>query len=238
MPEPKQVFTIVRRLYSPAALPWTELVLSSNLNRLGGMYKFKEIGQPNPEAPPPLNSIVANAGEFTIAKNNIVSVLQLSIQPNLIELQIAAETKIADAYLLDLESFLRALDPKKSALDQYTTTHQTIVIAKLDVPFEALISDQLRSFIAQNVQPALKLKDAAPHIQLAHLSWQVTYRPESTDYNYIPKALTFEPRIGGKQSENLYFTQSPTDFETHMRLLQEFEAAFRQKRQPRRAASK
>ena len=111
-------------------------------------------------------------------------------------------------------------------MQQYTTTYQTIAIVKLGVPFEALLSERLREFLAKKAQPMLNLPDAESHIQLAHLSWQVTFKTDSSDYIYQPKALALEPRMGSKPSDNLYYTQSPTDFAGHMELLQEFEAMF------------
>ena len=226
MPEVKQVFTIIRRLYSPVAVPWNELLLSTNLVRLGETYKFKEVGQAAPTGQETTTALVAKAGEFALSEN-VVPILQLTIQPNLVEAQIAAETERSDAFVQDLEKFLMALNPnKKSELEQYTTTHQTIAIVKLAVPFEDLLSDRLRGFLAEKARTMLTLPDAEPHIQLSHLSWQVTFRTESNDYIYQPKMLAIEPRAGSKPSEQLYFTHSPTEFATHMKLLQELEATF------------
>jgi hypothetical protein len=226
MPEVKQVFTIVRRLYSPVSVPWNELVLSTNLARLGESYKFKEIGQVAADGLASSAAVVAKGGEFSVL-DAVLPVVQLTIQPNMVEAQVAAETEGADAFLQDLEGFLKGLDPNKNAeLQEYTTTHQTIATVKLRVPFEALLSDRLREFLAKRVQPMLKLPDAEAHIRLAHLNWQITFQTDSNDYIYQPKALALEPRSGSKPSDNLYYTHSPTDFATHMKLLREFEAMF------------
>jgi len=226
VPEVKQVFTIVRRLYSPVSVPWNELLLSTNLGRLGETYKFKEIGQVAADGLDAATAVVAKSGEFSVS-DTVLPVVQLAIQPNLVEAQLATETEGADAFLRDLERFLKGLDPNKNAeLQPYTTTHQTIAIVKLQVPFEALLSDRLREFLAKKAQPMLKLPDAEAHIRLTHLNWQVTFQTDSNDYIYQPKALALEPRAGSKPSDNLYYTHSPTDFATHMKLLQEFEATF------------
>src|ERR1019366_6573810 len=169
---------------SPVAVPWNELLLSTNLVRLGETYKFKEVGQAAATGQETPTALVAKAGEFALSEN-VVRILQLTIQPNLVEAQIAAESERADAFVQDLEQFLMALDPnKKSELEQYTTTHQTIAIVKLAVPFEDLLSDRLRGFLAEKAQSMLTLPDAEPHIQLSHLSWQVTFRTDSNDYIY------------------------------------------------------
>src|ERR1039458_4967369 len=134
MPEVKQVFTVVRRLYSPVSLPWNELILSTNLSRLGETYKFKEVGQVAGDGPEMLKAIVAKAGEFRLA-DALLPIPQLTIQPNLIEAQVATQSDGGDAFLQDFECFLKALDPKKDGeLQQYTTTHQTIATVKLSVP--------------------------------------------------------------------------------------------------------
>ena len=43
----------------------------------------------------------------------------------------------------------------------------------------------------------------------------------------VDKTLTIEPRIRTRLEERRYYTLSPTDSETHLELLREFEKAFR-----------
>src|ERR1035437_4401928 len=131
MAEVMQVFTIVQRLYSPVSLPWNELVLSTNLNRVGETYKFKEVGQSGP-TDVDATTIVAKMGEFSLSGlDNPLPVMQLTIQPNVVEAQTATESGQADGFPQKLEFFNRALDPNKTAeLEQYTTTHQTIANVK------------------------------------------------------------------------------------------------------------
>jgi hypothetical protein len=89
-----------------------------------------------------------------------------------------------------------------------------------------MFSDPVRRFLNEDVAPKVKLPDADAQIALERLGWKITYKTQSTDYLYLPKVLTIEPRAGSNPSEMLYYTQSPTDFKTHKDLLEAFEKSF------------
>jgi hypothetical protein len=55
----------------------------------------------------------------------------------------------------------------------------------------------------------------------------VNYTRSTTDYSYEPKLFTIEPRFGSRPDDRIYYTQSPTDSETHRRLLEQFEEMLR-----------
>jgi hypothetical protein len=236
MAEIIKVSTIERHLFAPDAIPWMQLRVPSNLQKLQERYKFGEVRQ-GTDPSGNLVQLMGVGGEFTITEVPR-AVEQLIMEPNVIQFQIGASSDESQEFFEDITNSLIEIDPNKifSSAQERTKTYQTVVTARLGVPSDALFSDPVRRFLKEDVSPRIKLPDADAQIALERLAWKITYRTQSTDFLYLPKTLTIEPRAGSNPSEMLYYTQSPTDFKTHKGLLEAFErsfAALRHRSRPR-----
>jgi len=213
-----QEFTIVRRILPPDSLPWPLLVLPSVIDRLRDRYKFEEISKAEGDK----QAIAGKNGE--VSKSGMPQAIQLmAFEPNIVHTQSSGGTDVADHLFEDIGVFLHELDPSRDIGAEYTKTVQTIAVAKLSVPFERIFSEKFLQFQQAILTKALVLPDGKPNIALANLSFRVGYATDRTDFVYLPKPLTLEPRSGSKLSDCIYYTQSPTDPETHRKLLEEFE---------------
>ena len=224
MPEIIEVFTVQRRLFAPEALPWTYLAIESSRQRLQERYRF---GGVNLLPDPTQNSqqIVATLGEFSREKGSH-PVQQLLLGPNFIEFQITGPSDVADALFDNLALFIAEVDPGRSLVRdaEYAKTYQTVAIAKLNFPYEALISEPLREVLL-SMRTWLTREDAEVKIQLQNLAWKVMYQPKETTVQYLARELRIEPREGSRPKDNLYYTQSPSDFKTHVEILDAIEKA-------------
>jgi hypothetical protein len=219
MAEILQVFTIVRRLLPPDSLPWQLLVLPSSVEKLRNRYKF-QVTQIDPTTP---NQLTASIGEF-VDSGVPRPIQQLVIEPNVIQFQTATDSDKADLFYLDLLRLFEELDPSRTVkIEEYTKTFQTIVVAKLKTPFDRIFSEKMRKFLEHDVGPRVKLPDTEAQLSLQQLSWRIAYSTHSENYLYMPKLLTIEPRQGSKLSDCVYYTMSPSDFKTHLELLEAFE---------------
>jgi hypothetical protein len=238
MAEIIKISTIERHLFGPDAIPWTQLRLPSNLQKLQERYKFAEVRQ---SADPSGNlvQLMGVGGEFTITEVPR-AVEQFILEPNVIQFQIAVSSDESRKFFEDVTKFLIEIDPAKvlSSARERTTTYQTVATARLAIPADALFSEPLRQFLQGIVASKVKLPDADAEITLERLGWKISYKTQSTDYLYLPKRLTIEPRAGSNPSEMLYFTQSPTDFKTHGDLLEAFEKSFAETRHRSRPVSR
>jgi len=218
-----ELFTVERRLYSPDSIPWSALALPSAVQRLKERFKFTSFEQGN--TPEGTAQIIWTGGEFA-RRDKVHPVLQLTLQPCIIEFQIGGTAEEADEFYGSLVSFISEVDPEKRLPEssQYALTYQTIAIAQLSVESGSLFSRELLDYLRDVVKPALQLPDAEADIVWQQLSWSVKYREKTTDFVYRPKVLTIEPRAGSKATERLFYTVSPTDSKTHIALLEKLES--------------
>lgn len=222
-----QVATIMRKLFVADALPWPSLVTESNLEALRLRYKFNELAhQANNPAigiPP---QIFSPKGEFVLDGAPLL-IEQFAIQPAILQFQVAGDSDQADRLAADLEDFISQIDPPKgdSERQELTKTYQTIAVVKLSVPFEAIFSDKFSRFLKEIVTPNIQPEKAEAELRLLNLRWSALYKPETTDFTYLPKLLAIEPRQGSRLGDLVYYTQSPTDYKTHKSLVEAFEKA-------------
>jgi len=228
MAEILQLFTIERRLYPPDAIPWAFLLTESNLQRLRERYKLKTLGQ---EVGPAgaIAGLTGTGGEFSAA-SGLQVIEQLILQPTVIHVQISGGSDIADEFVTHLVQVLCEIGNNNNILQvqETTRTYQTVAIAKLRLPSECLFSEKIREFLTEVVRPKVVLPGGQPDIVLERLSWAVRYKMDTTDFMYIPKALTIEPRQGSKPGDMIYYTVSPTQSRIHLELLETLESKFRE----------
>jgi len=215
-----QEFTIVRRILPPDSLPWPLLVLPSVIDRLRERYKFEEVSKAEGEK----QAIVGRNGEIVIS-GAPRGIQLLAFEPNIVHTQSSGGANVAEGLFEDIGVFVHELDPSRTMSLEYTKTFQTIAVAKLSVPFEAIFSEKFLQYQHNTLTKTLALPDGRPEINLASLSFRVSYATNKTNFVYLPKPLTIEPRSGSKLSDQIYYTQSPTDPDTHRKLLEELEQA-------------
>jgi len=227
MPEILNTVTIGRRLYPPERVAWVYLTTPTHLRRLAEKYAFKTVGQTVGQAEglfPNVMPLQATGGEFSDGVGEPHPIPQLIIEPNVVQCQIAGDTLTAIRFMDALERYFDELNPTAAKdVQPYKQTFQTIMVAKLSVPFEAMFSAPMLRFLSEYVGPQLNISEATARMRLQTLNWNVTYQMESSDYFLIPKLITIEPRVGSKLAENVYYTESPLDSDAHIRLLEQFE---------------
>jgi hypothetical protein len=227
MAEILQVHTIQRRLFQPDVIPWPYLLTETNLEKIRSRYHFMQSVAPAIPTDPSVASsqqLLFPRGEFT-ADGTSLLLEQVTIDPVAVQAQLSADSHKSDEFFEDLKALFLEIDPNKnySEAKELARTYQTVAVAKLSIAFDALFSDSLRKFLTESVAPRLKLENSEVRLSLQHLVWAVFYQTQTTNFSYLPRQLTIEPRQGSTPEDRLYFTVSPTDFETHVKLLEEFE---------------
>jgi hypothetical protein len=210
---------MARYLYAPSTLPLTNLLMKSNIQALGTLFSFQslQVAADNNQF-----RLVGGMGEF-----EKIPILHLIIDAVSITLAVGGDRSDSDLVYQELLRFLTQIDSKKRMENPalYTMTYQTQSTIKLSVPFERLLADKFIGFL-KSKKDALRPNNASSaEFSLANLSFQVKYTSPSDTYTYFPKVLTFEPRAGSDPKENLYYVMTPTDSDTHRKIVEDFETA-------------
>ena len=217
------VSTMIRCLFRPDVVPWTDMLAPSNRAKLQTRYKFNEVRQVADPNGNPVQFLFIG-GEFSL-KGTPRAVEQLVFEPVAIQFQLVTNSDEANSFLNDISLALAEVRPRGSFswhLAQ-TKVYQTTAVARLAVRQTALITEEFQRFIEKTASKSVDLPGANAQITLERLSWRVSYQTQNADFLYLPKALTIEPRSGSEPSDQLYFTQSPTEYKKHIELLAEFE---------------
>lgn len=213
------MISMARYLFAPNTLPLTNLLMNSHRKALQTMFSFQGM-----QAGADVNQfqLIAGMGEI-----NGVPIQQLAIDAVSINLTVAGDQADLSHVYEALRAFLAKIDSKRRMEKPklYTTTYQTQSSVKLSVPYERLIAPKFMNFLRSKTDVLRTGDSSAAEIQLSNLSFQVKYTPNTEIYSLIPKVLTIEPRAGSDPKENMYYVLTPTDSDTHRRLVENFEKA-------------
>lgn len=213
------MISMARYLFAPNTLPLTNLLMNSHRKALQTLFSFQGM-----QAGADVNQfqLIAGMGEI-----NGVPIQQLAIDAVSINLTVAGDHADLRNVYEALRTFLAKIDSKRRMENPklYTTTYQTQSSVKLSVPYERLIAPKFMNFLRSKTDVLRTGDSSATEIQLSNLSFQVKYTPNTEIYSLIPKVLTIEPRAGSDPKENMYYVLTPTDSDTHRRLVEDFEKA-------------
>lgn len=219
------------KIFGVDVLPFSQLSSVSNLKALFAQFNFKnyEFGEDENK-----NATVVHAknGEFNY-KEQIFPIQYLTIEARRVIYSILADSVVAEEFYLKVYESLGVMDAEKrfKGHKPIIGTEVTTCIVNLDIDFEKIFSSKMKSFLKDK---ALKLcgkavkKVADTKILLTSLSFDVHYENQDNTLKdnsvvLLTKKLTIEPRLGVDIKERRYFTSSPNDSSTHLKLLKEFE---------------
>jgi len=218
------------RLYPIDVLPIAALLVEKNLAPFKDTLRFKTAS--GGEAKPEAVAFELLGGEFDYQGSTHL-IERLTIEPRRLIFVTLGPSTVANALYDEIRKILIAADPERrlEKREPYVKVEETSCVITLEVDFRQLFAPRLLQFLEKNVQPRTSNGSATSTVLLSRFSARVSY--DLTDPNLkkvgvrlVDKVVTIEPRSGTGLDEKRYFTQSPTDSETHLALLREFEKAF------------
>jgi len=172
----------------------------------------------------PLPQILLQNGSFRQKQSKFI-IEQLIIEERKIVINILSDSTTSNAFYSDLRTLLIALDLRKSkgSYEPLVSTYETTCILKLNFKFGQLCPripiTKLENKISENVTYSSSVS-----IIPSSLRFQISYDkiPEKLLKNKISisdKHFVIELREKTDPDDQLYFTASPTDTETHFELI-------------------
>ncbi len=217
------------RLYPIDRIPFQALFVARNLTALQETFHFKSVGPAEESSRP---AVVFEVGDFT-HEGREYPMVRLVIQPMKTLLTAFAPSPACTAAYGVVESFLGKIDVDRrfEGTSPVIMTEETSCALDLDLKLERLLSPAFLTLASKEVQEAVSRPDAVATISPARIALKVKYAvkdPElaKTSFSIADKVLFIEPRAHTSPGAQRFFTQSPTDSEAHLRLLESLEQAF------------
>lgn len=215
-------------------IPFRHLITKSNLATFSSPFSFKdtELGE---DSNANLIAVKLQLGEFKY-DNKIFPIDLLTIQKRKISFQIQANSKIADIFFNTISKLLAGIDPtglyKKNTFIFKTT--ETTCVVTLNFDYRDIFSKKMNAFLNNKVSKACTtvIGDIAKvQVFPRSLAFNVNYivtdkKLLDSKITISPKLLVIEPRVGVPLEERRFYTSSPTDSETHLRLIEQLEKVF------------
>lgn len=220
------------RVYQVNVVPFNHFFDERNIQSIRDVCEFQSI-----------DSLVdgENAHQAVIFKNGVFSiddekyvVNHLTFETRRVNFKILADSSIASRFFEQLTDKIITIDKddrfknvKPILLSQTTTC-----IVTLDVSFEDIFSPKLIKYLEGNVIKNTKVKKTKNHVRPIRFSALISYQPTDKSYDdqFVTidrKFFTVEPRARTSEKERRYYTESPTDSDSHLELIEEFEKIFK-----------
>jgi hypothetical protein len=219
------------RIFAADALP-----LASLINRRAGKTFVERFGWGEMNASAP-GEIRFGTGLFPSADAPITTVVKgLEISERKVALTVIGDTATAATVYAGITEFLAQETGQEAwKAAPLVLTHETQCVATCDFDWSALVGPPFTSFVTGELLRGLSSRDGQATIASLKLGFELRYTEIRSDLQehgitLANKAFVIEPRAGTPLSERRFFSTSPTDSETHMRLLRNLEEAVTKRR--------
>ncbi|MGA1795958.1 MAG: hypothetical protein ACMUIL_08865 [bacterium] len=216
-------------------IPYSHLMRPDFINHIVKKYKFKKQEMPtdlySPSAP---QLIVFHGGEFNF-EDKMIIVHTLQFEDRKIILECEATTQVLEQVRDKIKEDIIKFDPKQSFNfdDAVYQTDETFCVVILDVDFMDVYSKKFIDFINKNFAP--RLKHDFLEIIPKNMRFTVEFKPDlnllqNESITLSPKELVIEPRTKTGIKKKTFQTKSSFDSDTHLKMLEEFEKTFKEKK--------
>ena len=191
--------------------------------RIHSLFKFEKVE--------PINRAGSFGISFTAGSfgSKPLLVEEISIEERRIITKVQGTTDEASAVYQEVKKALEEINEKRS-INELLCTHETASSVVLSIPFERVFSQPFLAFLDKSAKKHTKLPWSEHYITPLTLSFRVQYKLTDDallkhQIVFASKSLTIEPRSQSALEDKLYWITSPTDTDTHFKLINDFEKA-------------
>lgn len=218
------------RIYGSGVLPIWLLASQFGVDLLGDQLKFRQVTVEGGE-------ILGSAGVVAIPKGDdgderkAVPVRVLSLNERKIALIIDGNSSDANQAFAVIRSLMIEVDQggRFEAASPEVFTQETSCTATLRFPWTALLPEGAATLVQGDLVEAVAEEGAPARINgvgfAVRFAFTVDERRSDLGISLADKQFLVEPKLNTRLSDRRYFTTSPTDSETHLRLLRKLERA-------------
>jgi len=174
-------------------------------------------------------NIVFKNGEYQ-HKNKPYLIELLSIEPRRILIHMCSNSKIADSFFTNLRDLLISLDLRegKSTYKPLLKSEETECVVKFDFCYKDIFKNSpiydFNDYLTKNITShacKIEVLPSALRFRISYLQLPDSLKKQKVTLD--EKYFVIEIRTRTSYEDQIYFTFSPTDTETHFKLLNELE---------------
>lgn len=219
------------RIFPEGTIPYEVLSLPDRLKQLKERYRFGAEQIPFPlQVPNAPKLMIFQMGEAKIEnKSTIIDSLQFEGRKMVLE--VAASSDIANTVFLDISRLINEMagDDLLNEEKSLIKTEETRCNVSLEIDYWDVFSNEMKRFVSDILPKMFDRPVAATNPN--KLTFEITFTQDFTLFqkqkiHLVPKPLTIEPREGVPFDEHVFFTCSPFESETHLKLIEAFESNF------------
>lgn len=218
------------RIFPQDTIPYTDLAIRKNFDRFKEKFSFSKAEIPFPFYEPAAPKVINLSGGSVNIDNESFLIRSLNFDERKIVLIIEAPSDRADRVFDAIGEELKGIDRYKnfSPSNYLIKTEETECTVHLDIDYHRFFSRKFLSFIKRSItkypqQPLRK-------VTLKSLSFEISFKQdkilEEVRISIVPKPFVIEPRFATREEDKIFYTRSPYDSKTHLRLLRELESLF------------
>ena len=212
------------RVFPPNSIPLPRLKTRTQLEALKDRFAFVRTG-----VDPETGDILAEGGEFGAEDGKRIALEAVHIAERRTVIEVLGNSAEADQFHELLLAHLRDSVTDDLVIPKpVVKTDQSVCVVTLEVDALELYAKPVRHFLQDIVPSRLSTEDADATLRLVRFTAALRFKEKRQEIkehriSLADKRLTIEPRAGSPMSDRRYYTSSPTDSDTHLALVCEFE---------------
>jgi len=221
------------RMFAADVIPFRFINTESTITAIKQAFNIKE-------AESLADKVNFSKGEVKLNKK--IKILDfLSIEPRRIWFTLVGTSKEANSFYESLRKIIIRFDQNQlfRASKPLTKIEQTVCTVTLDVDLRNVFVSKFLDYLNSSVIEKCSSKSAKAYIHGMIFYTGIFYEikdPDLTSHNIslYPTYFTIAPRADTPIEEGRFYTMSPTDLDTHLKLIEEFEKLFKETRGQRK----
>lgn len=215
------------RIFQIDEIPYFQLETHTALEEIISKFKFRG------DSSGKNNNLRFTKGEFKV-DDDIKPIVELEIEQTKIRFTIIGDSNDGNLFYKELETLINKYKDNHS-IEPVICVQQTACSISLDLEYKNFFSNKLNRFLETNLIKETSFDYAKSYLKGFRLNFEIGYEIQESivkekGVSIVPKYFAVEPRESTKMEEHVYFTTSPTDSETHLKLVNEFEKALKSKK--------
>lgn len=216
------------RLFLPDTIPLGKIALEGPREAIRALFNFQGV-----EPIMRQNSVIGFAYSTGVYGPNSILIQTISIEDRRVVVKVHSDSGAANAVYQELRKKLEEFNENRP-IRELVCTHETGSSVVLDFPYDRIFSRPFLSFLEKSALNYTKNQWSENLILPTNLKFTVRYKvvDDTLVKNYITlvsKELAIEPRMQSSPDERLYWIASPTDTDTHFKLIDDLEKALAEK---------